>query len=788
MSDERKDLPPASSSAFLERAREALSTYLGNRGDKLDMGITLRHLVDSGITTVNPGFLSGGGRRNPIGGAGPAIADAYEPDLTPPPTPTGFTATAAISNVLVESGAQLYTMGHGHSKSILYGKEWVSGPLPIFTDAQVLTEFQGTVASYATNPATTWHLWLKWVTVDGVPSVTPAGGANGVVVTTGQDVTALVNAMTGPGNPFTILTVDTVIDGVTYPAGTYTTLALIMDAQISNAKIKNLAVDNAKIASMSVAKLTAGSLAVGQYIQSTSYVAGTSGWRINADGTAELANATVRGSIYATAGYLQGVEVRNSAGTVLLNAGDTANDIRNSAIVVGGRNTFINTQRAMSPSGGLSYTAAHADCPYGFYAVGDSDSVNHLRMSNVIKSNGEWTVSWDMRGSQSTPVGVTLDICDAGNTGFVTTGDNTWKRFSLTVNVTNYGDGTVYNFVDFENFQWAYFFIRNIKVEKGNKATDWTPAPEDVDAGIASAATTSTWVGVSGAGKPADNATANQSDATTNAAIAAAEAAAIASANAGLATKLTNAATNVMASGFFLQTNGYAGGNGVALYDGGLIAKQGGVNKFVIGSDGSATFSGVLSAATGSFAGSLSAATGSFAGSLSAATGTLGALTIASGGHVKAGQSAYHTGIGFFLGYNGATPMFSIGNPAGTHMRWDGTDLYINTPTFEPFSASIPSGNLTVSVTFGDQAYGSRSVSPSGGKPGYAYLWVLVSGSTGTDRPYISAGQGTSTVTVRGSGDAVTVVATVACIVTESNGRTTVASFVLTATHGSSGG
>ena len=42
-----------------------------------------------------------------------------------------------------------------------------------------------------------------------------------------------------------------------------------------------------------------------------------------------------------------------------------------------------------------------------------------------------------------------------------------------------------YDFVDFSNFDWKYFYIRNIKIEKGNKATDWTPAPEDVSGEIA---------------------------------------------------------------------------------------------------------------------------------------------------------------------------------------------------------------------------------------------------------------------------------------------------------------
>ena len=27
---------------------------------------------------------------------------------------------------------------------------------------------------------------------------------------------------------------------------------------------------------------------------------------------------------------------------------------------------------------------------------------------------------------------------------------------------------------------WAYFLVKDFKVEAGNVATDWTPAPEDV--------------------------------------------------------------------------------------------------------------------------------------------------------------------------------------------------------------------------------------------------------------------------------------------------------------------
>ena len=37
----------------------------------------------------------------------------------------------------------------------------------------------------------------------------------------------------------------------------------------------------------------------------------------------------------------------------------------------------------------------------------------------------------------------------------------------------------------------ATYYLRNLKLEKGNNATDWTPAPEDIDTSINNAITTS---------------------------------------------------------------------------------------------------------------------------------------------------------------------------------------------------------------------------------------------------------------------------------------------------------
>jgi hypothetical protein len=300
----RKDLPTPKAANFAERLREEVMRLMGKQGDTLDQAMTMRQMLLLGFAQLKQGTS---GQIEPKSGSSNGDSGGERaPDLTPPPQPDGFTATGAISHVLIEHAAPTYTQGGGHLRTRVYGVQYTGGPLPIFAQAVEVGQFSGTVWGLASNPGTTWRLWIKWETADGVLSPTPAGGTNGLAVTTGQDVSAMVKAMTGSGNPFTILTQPTTIGGVTYAAGTYSVQSFILDAQITTAKIANLAVDNSKIANLSVAKLTAGSLAVGQHIQSTGYVAGSAGWRINADGTAELSNAVVRGTVFATNGQFSG--------------------------------------------------------------------------------------------------------------------------------------------------------------------------------------------------------------------------------------------------------------------------------------------------------------------------------------------------------------------------------------------------------------------------------------------------------------------------------------------------
>lgn len=195
----RKDLPSTSAPNFNQRLRETIQTYLGKQGDPLDRGLTLRDLIANGIVKFKDGFnansLAGGG-----GGTLPIAPVAVDngPDLTPPPQPSGFAVTGAISHVFIEHEDPIYPQGRGHLRTRVYGVIVEAGdPLPTFNDAVEVGQFSGVVWAMPSNPSTTWRIWIKWETNDGVLSPTPAGGTNGLEAVTGQNVALLLAALNG---------------------------------------------------------------------------------------------------------------------------------------------------------------------------------------------------------------------------------------------------------------------------------------------------------------------------------------------------------------------------------------------------------------------------------------------------------------------------------------------------------------------------------------------------------------------------------------------------------------
>ena len=50
-----------------------------------------------------------------------------------------------------------------------------------------------------------------------------------------------------------------------------------------------------------------------------------------------------------------------------------------------------------------------------------------------------------------------------------------------------------------------------------------------------------------------------------------------------------------------------------------------------------------------------------------------GDLQVDAGGNIRGGQTAYNTGVGFWIGKDGSTYKLSLGDPTGSYMRWTGT-------------------------------------------------------------------------------------------------------------------
>jgi hypothetical protein len=251
----RNDLPSDKASNFNARLRETMMTYLGKQGDPLDRGVTLRDLVASGFVTLTGGRVGAGPvplfPGSAINGSG-----GDEPDLTPPPTPTGFVATAGLSFIIVEHDAPNYVQGRGHLRTRLYGAIWTN-TVPTFADAVEIAQFSGQVYAHPTSLGTKWRLWAKWETVDNVLSASPAGGTNGVAAQTGLVGTSDLTDQ--------IITAAKIVDGSINLGGSKITGLLananmavitdptkIADSLIGNTKLANLAVTAGKIADGSI--------------------------------------------------------------------------------------------------------------------------------------------------------------------------------------------------------------------------------------------------------------------------------------------------------------------------------------------------------------------------------------------------------------------------------------------------------------------------------------------------------------------------------------------------------
>lgn len=122
----------------------------------------------------------------------------------------------------------------------------------------------------------------------------------------------------------------------------------------------------------------------------------------------------------------------------------------------------VNTQGTVGEAWFNRLMSSGVTCPIGtytisFYAKSDSDTESTIQAVAVIKP-----------GSSDRSVSKTFYV------------NKTWKRYTFTYDIvesyTTTSDVYWFNFLGTSAIYFAHF-----KLERGNIATDWTPAPEDVD-------------------------------------------------------------------------------------------------------------------------------------------------------------------------------------------------------------------------------------------------------------------------------------------------------------------
>lgn len=168
-------------------------------------------------------------------------------------------------------------------------------------------------------------------------------------------------------------------------------------------------------------------------------------------------------------------------------------DTKINNLQIGGRNYFgFNKGVQIAAINNISSTREFDQSIKGAKVTLKADAPSSAIMFRIqylgMLEKGYYTFSAYMKADRACTIDI--DICDASPKATVDLTTN-YQRVVLTANATSHlSDDSYRGFVDFTVPRGGsipsgtVFYLKEIKIEKGTKATDWTPAPEDTDASI----------------------------------------------------------------------------------------------------------------------------------------------------------------------------------------------------------------------------------------------------------------------------------------------------------------
>lgn len=143
---------------------------------------------------------------------------------------------------------------------------------------------------------------------------------------------------------------------------------------------------------------------------------------------------------------------------------------------IGGRNLLLRTAD-FSPKKWYQNAAITKDGNEYYAAI--KDTWNGYIGQLVSLENTEYTVSFYAKTSDGKQYGLEMKDDSGNNLGYFTVPINSseWKRYEHSFTPTKFAYTPKLCFLTRQST--GIIYLKQIKLEKGNKATDWTPAPED---------------------------------------------------------------------------------------------------------------------------------------------------------------------------------------------------------------------------------------------------------------------------------------------------------------------
>lgn len=150
---------------------------------------------------------------------------------------------------------------------------------------------------------------------------------------------------------------------------------------------------------------------------------------------------------------------------------------------IGGRNLLLSTQ-TFKPNFGLSGAPETPTKDVdGFYYVSLSNSfLNYIYQFIDLVLGQTYTISFVAKCDSNVQLEIKDDSYNNAALAYATIDSKDWKLYSTTFVVGIKKDTPKVCFLTRQDS--ATIYIKKIKLELGNKNTDWTPAPEDVDEAI----------------------------------------------------------------------------------------------------------------------------------------------------------------------------------------------------------------------------------------------------------------------------------------------------------------